>query len=329
MSQPNDSAARKRRFGGTRAHTVPKFYLNGFVAPASAANCDPFVWIGSLKTGEITRRSPKNISIARGLYDGQGGFIEPDATIEAHLAKIESAASTAIRSLAASPIGNGIGVAPAIWRFLAWQAARTPGWMEFVERWIGEHPSISETDVVEPPPPGFETAVRRVRPILLEDPATGIRCEATDEKEIETYRKRGWKFVLRRDDHLELLHWQAWYFQVRHFPRLSWTRLQPPAGKFFITSDRAVAWLVDGYHGETPPSALRDPAAWVFAPLTKDLALVGRRGSDPVEFTPWGVNSCIAIAASTWIAGPTREVVRQALVQRALFELEAVTTLRI
>lgn len=318
MPQHHRSTAREPQLGGTRAHTVPKFYLNGFIAPPSAASRDPFVWIGSLKTGEITRRSPKNISIARGLYDGQGGFIEPSATIEAHLAKIESAASTAIRNLAASPIGNGVGVAPAIWRFLAWQAARTPGWMEFVERWISEHPSISENDVVEPPPTGFETAVRRARPMLLEEPATGIRCEVTDEKEIEAYRKKGWRFILRRDDHLELLHWQAWYFQVRHLPRLSWTRLQPPDRELFIASDRGVAWLIDGYHGQTPPAALRDPGAMVFAPLTQRLALVGRHGTDPIEATPRGINCCIAAAASSWIAGPTSEVVQQALMDRSL-----------
>jgi hypothetical protein len=67
---------------GTRAHTVPKFYLHGFVAPETEGSRDPFVWIGSLRTGEITRRSPKNISIARGLYDGQGALAEPNATIK-------------------------------------------------------------------------------------------------------------------------------------------------------------------------------------------------------------------------------------------------------
>jgi hypothetical protein len=35
----------------TRAHTVPKFYLNGFVAPGSQHERDPFVWVGSLMRG--------------------------------------------------------------------------------------------------------------------------------------------------------------------------------------------------------------------------------------------------------------------------------------
>ena len=55
----------------TRAHTVPRFYLGGFAAPESEGTADPFVWLGSLTTGEVKRRSPKNISIVRGLYDGR------------------------------------------------------------------------------------------------------------------------------------------------------------------------------------------------------------------------------------------------------------------
>jgi hypothetical protein len=295
----------------TRAHTVPKFYLHGFVAPEAEGSRDPFVWIGSLTTGEITRRSPKNISIARGLYDGQGGFAESDATIEAHLAKIESAASVAIRKFAATKIGESGPIPPEITRFLAWQAARTPGWMEVEQQWANE-PWDPENEVVEPPPQGFENVGNRMRPMCLEDPKTGARREVTVEEEFHAYRKQGWKWIFRRDDHLELLHMQAWYFQVRHFPRLSWVRLQPPDNEFFITSDRSVAWLADGY-ADTPPAALRHPRAQVFAPLTRKVALVGQHGGRKLDVTPREINHRVAFAASDWIAGPTSDVVRQAL----------------
>jgi hypothetical protein len=60
--------------------------------------------------------------------------------------------------------------------------------------------------------------------MCLEDPNTGERREVTAEDEFYTLRWLGWKWILQRDDHLEMLHLQAWYFQVRHFPRLSWVR---------------------------------------------------------------------------------------------------------
>ena len=300
---------------GTRAHTVPKFYLHGFVAPESDGNRDPFVWVGSLTTGEVTRRSPKNISIARGVYDGQGGLSEPGETIEAHLAKIESAASAAIRKFAATTIGDDAPIPPEICRFLAWQAARTPGWMELVQLWANEPPFDPRLEVVELPPPGFEKLRNRMRPMCLEDPNTGARREVTVEEELHAYRKRGWKWIIRRDDRLEMLHIQAWYFQVRHFPRLSWVRLQPPDNEFFITSDRSVAWLADGY-ADTPPAALRHPTAQVLAPLTREGALVGRHAGRELHLTPREVNRLVAFASSDWIAGPTSDVVQQALTDR-------------
>ena len=299
----------------TRAHTVPKFYLRGFVAAEAEDSRDPFVWIGSLKTGEIMRRSPKNISISRGLYDGQGGFAQANVTIEAHLAKIESAAAVAIRKFAATKIGSHSTIPPEITRFLAWQAARTPGWMELVQQWANEPPFDSEHEVVEPPPQGMAKIGNRVRPLCLEDQNTGARRETTDEEEFHALRKQGWKWIIRRDDHLEMLHIQAWYFQVRHFRRLDWVRLQSPDNEFFITSDRSVAWLIDGY-ADTPPAALRHPTAQVVAPLTRSVALVGRHGNRKLNVPPREINRFVAFAASDWIAGPTSEVVRQALADR-------------
>jgi hypothetical protein len=308
-------AVRRGTGVSTRAHTVPKFYLNGFVAPGSEREQNPSVWVGSLTSGEITRRSPKNISISRGLYDGRGGFDEQDTTLEAHLAKIESAASSAIRKFTASKIETGVPIPSEITRFLAWQAARTPGWMEIVERWADQTSWDSKAEVVEPPQDGFDKIRDRMRPMCLEDPNTGDRREVTSEDEFHALRGQGWKWILRRDDDLEMLHLQAWYFQVRHFPRLSWVRLQPPDGEYFITSDRSVAWLADGY-ADTPPAALRHPTAQIFAPLTRESAPVGRHGAAALGVTPREMNRFVAFAASDWIAGPTAEVVRQALIDR-------------
>ncbi|MEK6407865.1 MAG: DUF4238 domain-containing protein [Acidobacteriota bacterium] len=300
---------------GTRAHTVPRFYLGGFVAPESDAYQDPFVWVGSLTTGDIIRQSPKNISIVPGLYDGPGALTGPGASIEAHLSKIESAAAVAIRKLSATPSADGDVGPPEIWPFLAWQAARTPGWMELEQQWINDPPFNLEAEVVEPPPPGIEGFGDRVRPHCLEDQNTGTRREVIDAEEFAAYRKQGWKWVLTRDDPLEMMYMQAWYFQVRHFRRLSWVRLDAPDGEWFITSDRGVAWVVDGLP-DTPPAALRHPTAQVVAPLTRKIALVGRHGTHRLQVTPREVNRFVAFAASDWIVGPTRGVVETALIDR-------------
>lgn len=293
----------------TRAHTVPYFYLRGFVAPDSQSQRDPYVWLASLKTGEISRRSPKNISIVRGIYDGPGGFAESDKSIENHLAKIESEAAVALRR---AEFAGSTAIPAEMWRFLAWQAARTPGWMALEQEWANQP---WDGKVVEPPPEGICNVKNRNRPPRFENPETGEAYYTNDRSEQEALRKAGWKWKLGRDDNLELLHMQAWYFQVRHFPRLSWVQLTAPDGEFFITSDRGVGWLVDGY-ADTPPAALRHPAAQVVAPLTRKKTLVGRYGNAPLDVTPREVNRFIAFASADWIAGPTRQVVERALQDR-------------
>jgi hypothetical protein len=300
----------------TRAHTVPKFYLEGFLAPESETGADPFVWFGRVTTGEIKRRSPKNISIAHAFYDGPGAFDDPGASIETHLAKIESAAAPAIRKFAATNSGEGVVARPEIWRFLAWQAARTPGWMELVEDWIYDWDPDVPRVVVEPPPDGIDRIRHRMRKHCVENPDTGERRDVTDLADLRAYRKRGWKWVLNLADKLEMIHMQAWYFQVRHFPRLSWIRLNAPDDEWFITSNRGVAWLIDGYVDKRP-AALRHPKAQVVASLTRKVALVGRNQSDALEVTPREVNRFIACVASDWIVGPTKRVIEQAIRDRA------------
>jgi len=300
----------------TQAHTVPKFYLRNFVASEAKNGLGPYVWLGSLTTGEIKQRSPKSISIAPGLYDGPGGFDEPGASIEAHLSKIEHAAASAIRKFVATDLKNGAIVPPEIWRFLAWQAARTPGWMDLEEEWIYHWDPNVDVPVVEPPPEGISSIRDKVRSRCLENPDTGERREVMDSDEFKAYHKRGWKWVLRSDDKLESLHMQAWYFQVRHFPRLSWIRLNAPEDEWFVTSDRGVAWIADGYT-DTPPAALRHPTAQVVAPLTKKVVLIGRNQTHQLQVTPREVNRFIASAASEWVAGPTKSVVEQAMRDRA------------
>ena len=207
-------------------------------------------------------------------------------------------------------------MAPEIWRFISWQAARTPGWFESVEEWIYHSDPSDTMQMAEPPPDGINNIRDRLRPICLEHPDTGERREFTHSEDVTTYRKRGWKWILRSEDRLEMLHMQAWYFQVRHFPRLSWVRLNAPDPDWFVTSDRGVSWIADGYT-DTPPAGLRHPSAVVVAPLTRKVALIGRHGTGPLQVTPRQVNQFVAISASSWIAGPTQNVIEQAIQDRS------------
>lgn len=274
-----------------------------------------YIWMGSLITGEIVRRSPKNVSIEMGYYDGQGGFDGADVSIEKHLSRIESEAAVAIAKFVATPCKTGIEIAPAVSRFLAWQAARTPGWLELVEDWVYHSNPDDDRQVVEPPPQGIERIRDRSRPKLVENPDTGERLLINSPEQFDAHRRRGWKWILDAQDRLEMLHIQAWYFQVRHFPRLSWVRLDAPEGDWFVASDRGVSWAARNF-ADTPPAALRDPSAIVVAPLTRKVALIGRHGTEPLHATARQVNQIVAALATKWIAGPSQATVAQAIEDR-------------
>jgi hypothetical protein len=298
----------------TRAHTVPKFYLNGFVGDRIKHGEEPYLWIGTIADGKIVRKAPKNVSVHAGYYDGPGALVERDALLENHLARIESAAAKEIQKFVRTPAQEKSNLPAEIARFLAWQAARTPGWIGLVQEWANEPILLTGVTLVEPPPSGVEKIKESTRPVTLVNPTTGEKRRVASEQ-IDSLLNSGWKWEFSEEDRLEAIHMQAWYFQVRHFPRLKWTRLTAPNEDQFLTSDRAVSWLADGY-ADAPPSALRHHAAEVVAPLTKNVALIGRNSDREVGLTARQFNLRVAMCASKWIAGPTQEVVQSALLDR-------------
>jgi hypothetical protein len=180
------------------------------------------------------------------------------------------------------------------------------------------NPELLEGEPIEPPPEGLERISERTRPMLLEEPQSGRREEVSDPIEVRARLAAGWRWIMQRSDILESIHLQAWYFQVRHFPRLKWALLRAPGSSRFVIGDRGVAWVVDGY-ADPPPAALRAPGAMVVAPLTMHLALVGSSSGAKLGFSADEVNLITAFASSNWIAGPTEQSVRKALDDRRLY----------
>jgi hypothetical protein len=181
------------------------------------------------------------------------------------------------------------------------------------QEWIDTMPAPNETDYVEEPPKGFEQVAPVTRSHRMEHPLLGVREDVTPE-DVEILRAQGWRLILTNDDFLEIVHLQAWYFQIRLFPRLRWIVLDAPPGGYFVIGDRPVVWGFEGML-TAKPSALRHPDVQVFAPLTRSLALFAYHpsGLPPRSISHRDVNRTVASFARDWIAGPTREVVAAAL----------------
>lgn len=187
---------------------------------------------------------------------------------------------------------------------------------QLYQSWIDDLPDPDDAVVVEPPPNGFERMAPVTRSHRMEHPVFGTRDDVPSE-DVDLLRREGWRFLLAKEDFLELVHLQAWYFQVRFFPSLRWIILDAPPDGNFIIGDRPVVWGFDGAV-DAQPRALRHPNVQLFATLTRSVALFACHpsGAPPDALSLREVNRVIAMAATHWIAGPTRAVVAESLADR-------------
>jgi len=302
----------------SRDHYVSQFHLRGFTDPTDNKPHEPWLWVGDCSTRSIERRAPKNVAWTTNLFSGPGGLQDRASSLESYLAtNVESPAAFALRGFLSRTSGQRHTVPAEVGRYLAWAAARSVSMRRLYQSWIEDLPDPADTVFVEPPPSGFEEMTPVTRLHRMEHPTLGVRDDVRSE-EVDALRRQGWRFLLADDDFLELVHLQAWYFQVRFFPRLRWIILEAPPGGCFIVGDRPVVWgLKDVVDAQ--PSALRHPNVQLFATLTRSVALYAHHPlRDPPEAVSFReVNRVIATAATRWIAGPTRSVVLESLTERA------------
>jgi Protein of unknown function (DUF4238) len=295
-----------------RHHYVSQFHLRGFTELARPAGHEPALWVGDRETGKTYRRAPKKLAWSRGMFDGPGALANQTSSLETFLStKVEGPAAPALAQFITRPSGCRGSVPPELFRYICWAAARSLPMQQLFEMWLRTlSPSL---EVLEPPPPGYEQIQRRKGLHRMTD-TNGIEYGNIPADEIQSLREKGWHLCVGPNEFLEFVHLQAWYFEVRMFPRLQWEILDAPQGKFFVIADRPVVWGFDGF-SDVPPSALRDPLCQMAVPLTRSLALFAFHASAPRQeaIAPEDINRITASGAREWIAGPTESVVQESL----------------
>jgi hypothetical protein len=187
--------------------------------------------------------------------------------------------------------------------------------MQSLEHFWAEKGFGRSGEVVEPPPEGLPRASEFQRAVQMRHPMLGCRIFPPGG-DFEKAAADGWfPDMSEQTNFLEAVHIQAYYFQARFFPRFTWFTLHAPKGESFVIADRAVGWAADGYI-DAPPSCLRDPSAYVLAPISRNLVLVGKHTPTNWQVTPARINAVIACWAREWIAGPTQATVESALEAR-------------
>ncbi len=298
----------------SKDHYVSRFHLREFCDPSSLNTPDPWLWIGTLADNSVRRKSPSNVATTSDLFAGPGGLANSGATIETFLAnEVESPAAFALRALRNGTLEGGQ-LPPPLMRYLAWAASRSLPMQRLHVQWA-ERFGLSAATAIEPPPDGMLNTAARRRPVRLLHPERGQKVVLEDEDPGPLLDAGWFPDPAETANFLEGVHIQAYYFQARWFPRLKWFTLRPPTGSFFVLGDRPVGWGVSDCL-DAPPSCLRDLEAFLIAPLSPVLALVGRNSSEPWSITPAQVNALLAAWSHDWIAGPTPDCVTAALRDR-------------
>jgi hypothetical protein len=299
-------------------HYVSKFHVNEFCDLNSLCTLSPWTWIGDLTNGSVKRRSPKNVGTSPDLFAGPGGLKGSSVTMEDFLAnEVEGPASIALREFCSSVNAGEQALPPAaLMRYLAWAASRSLPMQRLEMEWAKRYRGLLATEPIEAPPISPADSIDRHRPVRLLDPNTG-ETTLKDSDNVTDLLDAGWiPDPTDRSNFLEGIHVQVDYFQDRWFPRLRWFTLRPQSGDFFIIGDRPVGWGVPDCL-DAPPCCLRDPSAFLIAPLSRDVALVGRNDTSPWSVRSPHVNALLAAWSHKWIAGPTEACVTSAIRDRS------------
>lgn len=106
-----------------RQHTVPTFYLKGFVDPASAQSKDPYLWVVDIEEKRVYRRAPENVGRKSGFYDWEDLLNVPG--YEEHLSLIETRAAKVFRKLRSGEFNLSNKEKYHLCYFIAFQISRT------------------------------------------------------------------------------------------------------------------------------------------------------------------------------------------------------------
>jgi hypothetical protein len=193
-------------------HYISKFHLKQFLDPNSLSTKDPWLWQGFVLDGLVRRRGPKNVATHPSMFDGPGCLADRDATLESFLAnEVERPAAAAMREVSCWPSGRGGEFPPALFKYLAWAAARSLPMQALEESW-GKEAHDHNWKLVEPPPAGLLNATEIRRDVQMLHRSLGRRLFPADS-DFEQAQREGWFPDMNdRTNFLESVHIQAYYF---------------------------------------------------------------------------------------------------------------------
>jgi hypothetical protein len=217
-------------------HYITRGYLSGFCDPETPERQMPWIWIGHLQEGRVTRRAPKNVATRPNYYSVErDGRAEHAA--EQLLSTIESNGVPILRKIRSGQFALSDEERAHLALFMGFMVTRTPGFRGFMERAAGKH-AESVMRVMAQHPEYFRRTARAA--------AEAAGHSVTDEQ-IERARLSGLAperhYIVRGTVEFSLA--QALKLAEtpgREMLAMRWHFAVTPAHEPFITSDAPVTW---------------------------------------------------------------------------------------
>ena len=293
----------------TWAHILPQFYLEGFLDPVTPPGYDPYVWVADLRTSGQAR-APHNAAAETDYYKVDTTIdrdLDPEG-VERRLAILEGQAASALREVLAAPCRTNI---HGTFDHRVRRTSRGPCAVDATVRGGCWHQYVlDDAEKLNEEQPDSWMAVR--------DVATGAVTRERFKDAIVRIREGTARATMTRNPQLDMMWAQAAWFQQVHLPAMRWTIVAQPSPAF-ITSDRAVAWMVPGsdYGATDHPGAVSNDGAEVTVALSSTVALFGMKSQAPVgKVHPDVFIERTSALAERFIIAPTRPLLERALEMR-------------
>jgi len=193
-------------------HYIPQFYLRGFTDPSVTDGKMPWLWMRTKESSTIVRKAPKNLAAEIGYYAIENADGLDFVTVENELAVIESRAAFALRKFLDGPVGHRK-IEPDLATFVAWLAVRVPWFARAAEEARhGFLQKVAEGREPLPDDPDFSCSLVSV--------TTGEQRRFQLAEAVGAIKSGTWQAHLSKNQLIDAMRVQAWYFRFQHFPTL-------------------------------------------------------------------------------------------------------------
>ena len=252
-------------------HTLPVFFLRGFVDPASCRGRNPYLWVADVEEKRVYRRGPENVAAISRFYDWED--LNNVASLESFHSIIETRAARVFRKLRDGKFVLSRKERYHLCLFVGFQISRTK---RFHERLGVRAVNAAKASIRE-----WAKNPKR----LKEDIEAYAQARSEPTLEIDAVRQFIDEERYTIEPGKDRLHGLAIDLALKFVPVVGatrWTIFLAPDDLGFVTTDQGVALLTsDAKSIDIDFKTFHNPGLEIYVPISRDYALLMHQTTTP------------------------------------------------